>query len=136
MSRIIRTVSLSKRTDELASKKSNFSKWVRDQLLLDHQNVSLIHVTKTIFEEKGICNPFADPRCGICYPHGKPKPEDGRLFNTGHISKEVLQERTKNHYDEVIPNINPEIEEDLSLTPHVSERKYLRRLIKWLIEWI
>lgn len=136
MSRIIRTVSLSKKTDELASKKSNFSAWVREQLILDHQNVSMIHVTKKIFEEKGICNPFADPYCGICYPYGKPKAEDGRLYNSGHLDKETLQDRTKNHYDGVIPKIESKDPEKELQPPPKRERKYLRRLIKYLIEWI
>lgn len=136
MSRIIRTVSLTKKTDDLAAQKANFSAWVREQLILDHQNVSLIHVTKKIFEEKGICNPFADPYCGICYPYGKPKPEDGRLYNSGHIDKEVLQKRTKDHYDNVISNIEPKNQEKEPLTPPMRQRKYIRRLVKWLIEWI
>lgn len=136
MSRIIRTVSLSKKTDELASQKGNFSAWVREQLILDHQNVSFLHVTKSIFEEKGICNPFAYPYCGICYPYGKPKAEDGRLYNSGHIDKEVLYERTKNHYDGVIPIIQETPEEKAPLPPPKREKKYVRRFLKWLIEWI
>ena len=81
MSRIIRTVSLDKESDEIAGTKSNFSSWVRTQLKEESSKVNFKHVTKSIFEKRGICNPSASPRCGICYPYGKPMIEDIRRYN-------------------------------------------------------
>jgi len=144
MSRIIRTVSLDKHSDELAGKKSNFSAWVRKALEEDYQNVSLIHVTKSIFEKNGICNPTASPRCTICYPYGKPSMELIRKYNSekgvngiGIIeARENLLRDTKKHYDGVIVDIKSVIEEKVPLPPHKREKKYVRRFLKWLIEWI
>ncbi len=144
MSRIIRTVSLSKKTDELASKKSNFSAWVRNQLLEDSQNVSLIHVTKAIFEKDGVCNPSGSPRCTICYPYGKTPIELIRKYNNekgihgiGIIeARENLLRDTKKHYEGVIVDIKPVIEEKVPLPTPKREKKYVRRFLKWLIEWI
>ena len=95
LSRIIRTVSLDKSSDEIAAKKPNFSKWVRDQLKLQDVEYQNSHVTLTMFREKGICNPTASPRCNICFPHGRPAREDVREYNMGHISSDELQEITK-----------------------------------------
>jgi len=144
MSRIIRTVSLDKHADELAAKKSNFSAWVRKALEEDYQNVSLIHVTKSIYEINGICNPTASPRCTICYPYGKPSMELIRKYNSekgvngiGIIeARENLLRDTKKHYDGVIVDIKPVIEEKVPLPPPKREKKYVRRFLKWLIEWI
>jgi|TARA_B100001059_G_C17715793_1_gene517905 hypothetical protein len=136
MSRIIRTVSLDPKSDELASKKSNFSAWVRKSLQEEASKVQYYHINETLFLERGICNPTASPRCGLCFPYGKPKLEDSKLFNQGIISKDELQNRTKNLYDGVIPIIEETPDEKEHLTPPKPERKYLRRLVKWLIEWI
>ncbi len=130
MSRIIRTVSLDKHADELASKKSNFSAWVRKALEEDYQNVSLIHVTKAIYEKDGICNPTASPRCTICYPYGKPTMQLIRKYNSEKgihgigltLARENLLKDTKNHYDGVIPIIQETPEEKAPLPP-LRERK-------------
>ena len=144
MSRIIRTVSLDKHSDELAGKKSNFSAWVRKALEEDYQNVSLIHVTKAIFEKDGICNPTASPRCTICYPYGKPTMQLIRKYNSEKgihgigltLARENLLKDTKSHYDGVIPIIQETLQEKEPLPPPKREKKYVRRFLKWLIEWI
>jgi len=147
MSRIIRTVSLDKRTDELAGQKPNFSAWVRKALEEDYQNVSLIHVTKAIFEKDGICNPTASPRCTICYPYGKPSMELIRKYNSEKgihgigidQARENLLKDTKKHYDGVVVDMKPMIEEKEPLPPPMSkqkERKYIRRSLKWIWSFI
>ena len=144
MSRIIRTISLDQRTDELAGKKPNFSAWVRNQLLEDSQNVSLIHVTKAIFEKDGVCNPSGSPRCTICYPYGKPPIELIRKYNSekgvngiGIIAaRENLLKDTKKHYDGVVVDMKPMIEEKSPLAPPRSERKYITRSLKWIWSFI
>jgi len=136
MSRIIRTVSLDKKSDELAAKKSNFSSWVRNSLQEEASKVQYYHVNESLFLDRGLCNPGATPRCGLCFPYGKPKASDSRLYNQSIISAEDLQERTKNLYDGIIEIIEPEDIGHEPLSPPKKERKYLRRLIRYLIEWI
>jgi len=136
MSRIIRTVSLDKESDEIAGKKKNFSAWVRKTLKEEASYVEYHHVTRAIFEEKGICNPSASPRCGICFPYGQPDTKDIRNYNQGLISAHQLQNITKKRYDGVIPIEIPKILEKVPLTPHKRERKYIRRSLKWIWSFI
>jgi hypothetical protein len=163
MSRIIRTVSLNTRTDELASKKSNFSAWVRDQLIKDYQAISLTHTNKEYFKKYGICNPGNETRCTICFPIGKPTKEMIRRFNSDRsnaewrvlednkgrtqrpmnefeprmeIARNQIQESLKNHYADTLPIIELPISKDVPIDPPKRQRKYVRRFIKWLIEWI
>tara|TARA_R110000824_G_scaffold396638_1_gene598360 strand:- start:1909 stop:2343 length:435 start_codon:yes stop_codon:yes gene_type:complete len=144
MSRIIRTISLDQRTDELAGKKPNFSAWVRNQLLEDSQNVSLIHVTKAIFEKDGLCNPSGSPRCTICFPYGKPPLELIRKYNNEKgingigidQARENLLRDSKKHYDGVVVDMKPMIEEKSPLAPPRRERKYITRSLKWIWSFI
>ena len=92
MSRIIKTISLDKESDEIASKMGNFSKWVRSQLKAHAHTISFEHTNKELFMKQGICNPNNSPRCAICYPYGKPYSADIKFFNQGLITKERLQE--------------------------------------------
>ena len=82
MSRIIRTVSLTKETDRLAANKPNFSSWVREQLIRDEREVSQTHVTPELFNRDGLCSPSMTPRCNLCYPEGKPPLELIKKWNT------------------------------------------------------
>ena len=140
MSRIIRTVSLDKESDERAAEKPNFSAWVREQLKKEDRFTMRSHPTQAIFNQKGICNPNASPRCGICYPYGKPGIVEIRAYNTGLISKEELFKSTKknekNGITSVMSDLNPVGEEKEPKDPPLRERKFVRRLVKWLIEWI
>lgn len=142
LSRIIRTVSLDKSSDEIAAKKPNFSKWVRDQLKLQDVEYQNSHVTLTMFREKGICNPTASPRCNICFPHGRPAREDVREYNMGHISSDELQEITKKKSASlpqsktlvISKRIESGKEDNIKLI--IPERKYLRRAIKLIWSFI
>ncbi len=139
MSRIIKTVSLDKESDEIASGISNFSKWVRNKLKEHAQTISLVHTNEELYLKQGICNPLNNPRCSICYPHGVPAIENIRLFNSGKISKETLQELTKNQYDGIIEKPKPIINESEPLDPPMSdkkERRYIRRSLKWIWTFI
>tara|TARA_R110002012_G_scaffold225136_1_gene397123 strand:+ start:1716 stop:2135 length:420 start_codon:yes stop_codon:yes gene_type:complete len=139
MSRIIKTISLDKESDEIASKKKNFSAWVRKQLKEESSLVEYNHITRSIFEQKGICNPSSTPRCGICYPYGKPTTKDIRNYNLGLISPDELKLLTKNHYDGVIPIPKTTINDYEPLDPPMrkqKERKYLRRALKYIWSFI
>ena len=113
MPKIVRSVSLDQQTDLLAQEKSNFSKWVRDQLLsetiyarkcfypLDTNNVKETN-------DLGICNGMAKPRCVKCYPIASPTRD--QLY-----AKEEKKEPS---------------------TPPMRERKYLRRSLKYIWSFI
>ena len=137
MSRIIKTVSLDRKSDEIASKKPNFSRWVRDKLVEEDIEISESHVTLSLFKDKGICNPSASPRCIICYPHGRPEMRDIRAYNANIISKEELQRRTemKVKPNDYVKAITGSFELDVK-EPVLRERKYLRRAIKWVWAFI
>ncbi len=136
MSRIIKTVSLDKESDEIASKISNFSKWVRNKLKEENQSLSHTHTNIELFKKTGLCNALNLPRCTICYPYGKPSLENIKKWNQGYIDKEELSELTKIQYDGVIEIIEPKNEEDKPITPPMRERKYIRRSLKWIWSFI
>jgi len=142
MSRIIKTVSLDESSDELASKIPNFSKWVRNQLKLQDESFQNSHVTLGVYRKKGICNPSASPRCNICFPHGRPQITDIKDFNTGRISSEQLQEITKKKCNSLNQSktlaISKKIEfgKEESTEKTISERKYLRRTLRYIWSFI
>ena len=139
MSRIIKTISLDKESDEIASKMGNFSKWVRNALKAHAHTISFEHTNKELFLKQGICNPNNSPRCGICYPYGKPYTSDIKHFNQGLITKERLQDLAKIRYEGIIEKPKPIIIEDERLDPPmrpVKERKYIRRALKYIWSFI
>lgn len=136
MSRIIKTVSLDKESDEIASGISNFSKWVRNKLKEEKQQLSSTHTNLELFKKTGLCSPHNLPRCTICYAHGKPSLENIKKFNQGYIDKEELLELTKIQYDGIIEIIKPTIIEHEPLDPPMRERKYLRRALKYIWSFI
>ena len=136
MYRIIKTVSLDKESDDIASEISNFSKWVRNKLKEEKQQLSKNHTNVDLYQKQGICNPLNVPRCLICYPHGKPSQEYVKSFNQGYISKEELQELTKIQYEGVIEIIEEEKTEKVPLDPPKRERKYIRRSLSWIWSFI
>jgi len=152
VSRIIRTVSLDKLSDELAGAKPNFSLWVRDNLKRDNQERTQIHATLSIFKARGLCNPSASPRCGLCFPVCRPPASAIREYNEGINQRDDERQleaieaitRAAVEYEssiapEVVGNpIAPHLRNDEKepSPPVLRERKYLRRAVKWLIDWI
>jgi hypothetical protein len=145
LSRIIRTVSLDKLSDELAGAKPNFSLWVRDNLKRDNQERTQIHATLSIFKARGLCNPSASPRCGLCFPHTRPPASAIREYNEGinHRDDEAqeaaireIQRAAFEFHENIEPSSVPKNDESEPSPPALRERKYLRRAIKWLIDWI
>lgn len=134
--RMIKTISLDPHTYQLASKKPNFSAWVRELLIKDEQALTHTHATLAIFKEKGLCNPVASPRCGICFPWGNPDRLDIRNYNIGNITAEQLQMKTKELHKETLQLQMIKIEEKEALAPVVKERKYIRRLLKAIWQFI
>tara|TARA_R110000782_G_scaffold34477_1_gene82331 strand:- start:1984 stop:2400 length:417 start_codon:yes stop_codon:yes gene_type:complete len=138
MSRIIRTVSLNSETDALAAKKANFSAWVRQQLIGEDIISTNSHSTPVLFAQRGLCNPSAKPRCGLCFPFGNCTPDDIKSYNKGLISGSDLQSLTRAFYGDIIQPGQSMLDIVIKepSTPPQRERKYVRRLVKWLIEWI
>ena len=136
MSRIIKTVSLDKESDEIASGISNFSKWVRNKLKEEKQMLSHTHTNLELYERTGLCNPTNLPRCTLCFPHGKPTMQNIKKYNQGYIDKKELLELTKIQYGGVIEIIKSTIIEDEPLDPPMRERKYLRRALKYIWSFI
>jgi len=144
MSRLIRTVSLDRLSDELAGNKPNFSKWVRDSLKHDNLQRTHIHATLSIFKERGICNPSASPRCGLCFPVCRPPASAIREYNSG-IGNRTEDEQTAAileltaaclAWNQNLPKDGSKKQEKEPSPPPLRERKYLRRAVKWLIDWI
>ena len=146
MSRIIKTVSLDPESDEIASRKKNFSAWVRKALKEEASLVDYRHVTRAIFEKRGICNPSASPRCGICYPYGKPDIKLIQKYNNEistisgisdlSLAAANLQKATMDQYGGIMPVIETKIDEKVPLAPPMREKKYIRRLIRFIISYI
>lgn len=153
MSRIIRTVSLDKLSDELAGNKPNFSAWVRDALKTDNNERTHIHATLSIFKARGLCNPSASPRCGLCFPVSRPPASAIREYNNSKIYGRINQ-RTEEEQAEAVGKLLAEtldyhknkedstildgdiLEKNDPSPPHLRERKYVRRALKWVINFI
>jgi len=148
LSRIIRTVSLDISSDEIAAKKPNFSKWVREQLKLQDEEFQNSHVTLSVYREKGICNPSASPRCNICFPHGRPDMVNIREWNLGVLTNQELQDITEKKFNSISRSKTLVITESEEfgtiftdgriepLPPVSRERKYVRRFLKAVWSWI
>lgn len=145
MSRIIRTVSLDKLSDELAGSKPNFSLWVRENLKRDNQERTQIHATLSIFKARGLCNPSASPRCGLCFPVCRPPASAIREYNAGInqrdyerqlVAIDEIQRAAFEFNENLDPGSVPKNDESEPLPPVLRERKYLRRAIKWVINFI
>ena len=140
MTRAVKSVSLDLEHYECASKKPNFSEWVRKKLKEEDTIFSNSHVTQALFDKKGICNPSAHPRCGICFPHAKPDMADIKLWNHNIIDNEELQARSEKN----APKRNSEAPENIddskndldSKEPQLRERKYIRRSLKYIWSFI
>jgi len=118
-------------------------------LIEESSRVDYRHVTRSIYEKNGICNPSASPRCGICFPYGKPDIKLIKKYNSDismmnedrnlQLAATDLQKATKEQYEGVMPDIKPTIDEQSPSPPpmtSVKERKYIRRLLKAIWSFI
>ena len=119
MVKIVKSISLDEHTAPIANEKSNFSQWVREQLLAEIQYTlpcfyfTVYHTDRTgkkLFETitspdgsvikqplvtEEVCNGQKKPHCAKCYPNGPPTREDWLLYTQRRIDLDELQERTK-----------------------------------------
>ena len=78
---IVRSISLCDESYKIAKEKGNLSRWVREALLREKNIMSGIHTGNRKLDENGeLCNPLSSNLCGVCWPYGKPKPEDWRFY--------------------------------------------------------
>ncbi len=164
--KIVKSISLDERTAPIAENKSNFSAWVREKLLEDiefqipctfyplHHTDSMTgkQLFITIKDEKGsvkkepkitreICNGVRKPTCSVCYPEGAPDGKDWRLYASQQIDKTELLARASSRWkwrtDAIRANqLGKEREKTASTPPIVREKKYVRRLLKWIWSYI
>jgi len=133
--RRIRTVSLCEETDLLAGEKGNFSGWVQQQLRDEVQHFEPCRPARE--PDLMICNGMRKPTCPTCYPDGRPSREHWLQCSNGEIPIDRLLELTK---ERNAPILAAKKTVDQALPPASSsrktERKYVRRLIRWLWGWI
>ena len=107
MSRIIKTISLDKESDEIASKKKNFSAWVRKQLKEESSLVEYNHTEKVE---------------GLRYV----SPDELKLLTKNHYDGVIpIPKTTINDYEPLDPPMRKQ-----------KERKYLRRALKYIWSFI
>jgi len=143
MPKIVRSVSLDQQTDLLAQEKSNFSKWVRDQLLsetiyarkcfypLDTNNVKETN-------DLGICNGMAKPRCVKCYPIASTTRDQWIAYRASNMTADQFRDHIAFDYEDEPNNIELYAKEEKKepSTPPMRERKYLRRSLKYIWSFI
>ena len=160
MTKIVKSISLDEQTAPLANEKSNFSRWVREQLLDEIQYTipcvyfKVKQAGKKVFDEQSgtwkketdrvieeICNGQKKPSCKKCYPEGPPKQEDWIKYAHGRIDKVELLERTSDHWkwrtDQISAIANSKNQEKVSPMGGVKpKRAYVRRLLVWIWSFI
>jgi len=160
MTKIVKSISLDEQTAPLANEKSNFSRWVREQLLDEIQySVPCVYfkvripgkkVWNETFEKWGkepdktieeICNGQKKPSCKKCYPEGAPKQEDWLEYASGRIDKDELLSRASAHWkwrtDQIEKLQDSKNQENAPQMGGKRVRKaYLRRFLSWIWAYI
>lgn len=156
MPKVVKSISLDERTAPIAQSKSNFSAWVREQLLSEiAYDLPCNFFTKTPLKIgrgghttkdysrsiKEICNGMARPPCVKCYPEGGPEQEDWLEYVSDRITKEELQERAEKKWKwrtdlKKQAKTRKENEKSTSIPPIEGEKRYVRRFLKWVWSYI
>lgn len=163
MTKVVKSISLDERTAPLADEKSNFSRWVREQLLEEIQylepcvffkvKIAGQKIWNETFEKWGnepdriieeICNGQKKPSCKKCYPEGPPKQEDWLKYANGRIDKTELLERASLHWkwrtDQINAIPDPGLSKNQENVPSMGgvkpKRAYVRRLLTWIWSFI
>tara|TARA_Y100000289_G_C3881876_1_gene129153 strand:+ start:220 stop:702 length:483 start_codon:yes stop_codon:yes gene_type:complete len=159
MPKIVKSISLDEQTAPLAEEKSNFSMWVRHQLLeeisytIPCRFFKIKHKGKKIFDEESgswimdddvikeeICNGVRKPTCTICYPNGPPHGEDWLDYVDNRIDKEELLARADARWKwriDALEQKKPKNEENVpQMGGKTVKRAYVRRLLTWIWSFI
>jgi len=138
LTKVVKSISLDQETAKLANAKSNFSEWVRIQLLTEiHLERDCIFFTRQITDKKNkliteshFCNGMSKMPCPKCWPNGAPRREDWLRYSKFEISPEDLVATTNELYS-AIEKANPEPVIEIRI-----EKRYVRRFLKWLWSYI
>ena len=163
MTKVVKSISLDERTAPLANEKSNFSRWVREQLLEEIQyTIPCVYfeieiegrkIWNETFEKWGkepnkvikeICNGQRKPPCKKCYPEGPPKQEDWLQYTRGRIDKTELLDRASKHWkwktDQIKANADLAESKNQQNDPQRGgekpKRAYVRRLLSFIWSFI
>jgi hypothetical protein len=159
MPKIVKSISLDEQTAPLAEEKTNFSSWVRQQLLeeiaytipctffkikhkgkkmFDEESGSWILTNDVIKEE--ICNGVRKPTCQTCYPDGPPEGDDWLLYVSNKIDKDELLARAKARWQWRIDALEKKDSKNEENVPPMGgmkpKRAYVRRLLTWIWSFI
>tara|TARA_B100000902_G_C27306527_1_gene915829 strand:- start:374 stop:841 length:468 start_codon:yes stop_codon:yes gene_type:complete len=138
LTKVVKSISLDEETAKLANAKSNFSEWVRIQLLTEiHLERDCVFFTRQIMNKKNkliteshFCNGMSKMPCVKCWPQGAPRREDWLRYTKFEISAEDLVATTSELY-QAIEKANPEPIIEIRI-----EKRYVRRFLKWLWSYI
>jgi len=153
MPKVIKSISLDERTAPIASAKSNFSAWVREQLLAEiaytipcnYAKITIWKGDERVGTKSEICNGVRKPPCLECYPEGPPDREDWLAYSRCEIDKEELQARAvktwewRTEFKNQAKGRNQGSENDLNEAKHPPskpKRAYVRRGLTWVWSWI
>ena len=107
MSRIIKTVALDEKSNEIAKQLPNFSHFVRECLYRYASNISVSECDRPKTEDfPDLCNPFVQPVCFACWPDGAPPSESVKQYRQDKLSITWLQEQAKYHNRNFIDLVN------------------------------
>ncbi len=146
MTKVVKSISLDEKTAPIAASKDNFSKWVREQLLAEIAYSIPCHFferqrevgSRLVAVEGEICNGVRSPPCGSCYPDGPPLRADWIEYVRFKIDLEELLERTAKEWKwrTDLKEQVKESEKEASTPPLKGQKKYVRRLLKWIWAYI
>ena len=163
--KIVKSISLDERTAPIADEKSNFSAWVREQLLneisytipctffdVHHFDRRGKQIYDDYYTETGeklkrkritseICNGMKKPHCTVCYPEGPPDQDAWRLYTKREIDRAELLERASDRWkwrtDAIAKQHNSKNQEKVPPMGGVKpKRAYVRRLLTWIWSYI
>ena len=154
LAKIVKSISLDERTAPIAAAKDNFSAWVREQLLSEiayslpcsfFPMVRRDHEGKELERKEEVCNGQKVPTCEKCYPNGKPNQADWLDYARWIIDLEELHERTDEEWkwrtdlrarkkERAAPS--KKVKDDANTPPSRHQKKYVRRLIRWIWGYI
>jgi len=147
MVKVQKTISLDEFTGPLAEQKGNFSAWVRAALIEDDQKSrlrateigqdgELVHIA---MRQGGLCWPFhPNGVCTLCWPDGPPTNQAWREWVRGEWDLREGEKPPGVGFNEDLPADKGENDPQMGgeTETKTPERRYVRRLLAWLWNWI
>ena len=95
LSRIIKSVALDDQSAKIAESLPNFSHFVRECLFRHAVHTTLECTRERDFRGTDRCNPFHQPVCFVCWPHGSPGAEAIKQFSADGLNTAFLDHKAK-----------------------------------------